>query len=82
MITVYSKPNCMQCLFTKNWLTNNNIDYEEINVEDSQTYIDLLKHYGFSALPVVAIDNNLDNAWHGFNVDRLNELVKSYGEII
>lgn len=74
-ITVYSKPNCMQCLFTKNWLTNNHIVYEDINVEDSQTYIELLKHYGFHMLPVVAIENDLNNAWYGFNVDKLNELI-------
>lgn len=46
MITVYSKPNCMQCKMTKMWLTQNNIPFEAVDIEANPGALELLKHYG------------------------------------
>ena len=78
MITVYSKPRCMQCEFTKIWLNKNIIPFEAVDIEANPGAFELLKHYGFTSLPVVVIDDEFDNpnkAWTGFQVDRLETLL-------
>ena len=78
MITVYSKPNCMQCNFTKMWLTQNKIPFEVVDIEANPGALELLIHYGWQALPVVAIDDELSNkskAWSGFQIEKLEALL-------
>ena len=77
MLTVYSKPRCMECMYTKMWLDQNKIEYENVDIEANPGAFELIKHYGFTSLPVVALDEHFDNAWSGFNVDRLEELKES-----
>ena len=45
-ITVYSKPNCMQCEFTKRWLHNNGLPYTAIDVTKDELSLDYIKHLG------------------------------------
>ena len=78
MLTVYSKPRCMQCEMTKMWLTQNKIPFETVDVEANPGALELLRHYGWQTLPVVAIDDELgDNtkSWSGFQIDKLEELI-------
>lgn len=78
MLTVYSRPNCMQCNFTKMWLTQNKIPFEVVDIEANPGALELLIHYGWQALPVVAIDDELSNkskAWAGFQIDKLEALL-------
>lgn len=78
MITVYSKPNCMQCEMTKIWLTQNKIPFEAVDIEANPGALELLEHYGYSSLPVVSIDDELsDNSksWSGFQIDKLEALL-------
>ena len=78
MITVYSRPNCMQCKMTKIWLNHNKIPFESVDIEANPGALELLKHYGYSSLPVVAIDDEIsDNSksWSGFQIDKLEALL-------
>lgn len=78
MLTVYSKPRCMQCEMTKIWLTQNKIPFEAVDIEANPGAFELIKHYGYSSLPVVAIDDELsDNSksWSGFQIDKLEALL-------
>lgn len=78
MLTVYSKPRCMQCEMTKIWLTKNKIEFETVDIEVNPGAFELLKHYGFSSLPVVAIDDELSDeskVWAGFQIDKLEALL-------
>ena len=78
MITVYSKPSCMQCEMTKMWLTQNNIPFEAVDIETNPGALELLKQYGYSSLPVVAIDNELSDetkTWAGFQIEKLEALL-------
>ena len=79
MLTVYSKPRCMQCEFTKMWLTKNKIEFETVDIEANPGALDLLRHYGYSSLPVVAIDDELSDESKvlvGFQVDKLERLIE------
>ena len=79
MLTVYSKPRCMQCEFTKMWLTKNNIEFETVDIEANSGAFELLKHYGWKTLPVVVIDDEIGDSsksWAGFQVDKLERLIE------
>ena len=79
MITVYSKPKCMQCEMTKMWLAQNKIPFETVDTEANPEAFELLKHYGYGSLPVVVIDDEFDNpdkAWSGFQIDKLESLME------
>lgn len=78
MITVYSKHNCVQCEMTKEFLKQNNAEFEEINVEDNEEALELIKESGFKRLPVVIVtkNNSIECAFSGFQIDKLEELVE------
>lgn len=77
MLTVYSKPNCIQCEMTKIWLDQNKIPYESVDVSEYPEKLEEIKLNGFQQLPVVALDEYFENAWSGYNLDRLEELKES-----
>lgn len=72
-VTVYSKPNCMQCNFTKQFLENNNIDYVAKDVYESEEAMAEVKALGFQSLPVVVADGI--EPFFGFRPDLLEALV-------
>lgn len=78
MLTVYSKPNCIQCEMTKMWLTQNKIPFEAVDIEANPGAFELIKHYGYSSLPVVSIDDELSDeskTWMKFQIDKLEALL-------
>ncbi|GAA0371412.1 redoxin NrdH [Alkalibacterium iburiense] len=71
-VTVYSKPNCMQCQFTKRFLTDQGIDFDIKDVEENEEALEEVIALGFQSLPVVAIEGQ--EAFSGFKPDRLKIL--------
>lgn len=76
MIKVYSKPNCVQCEMTKEFLKQNNVEFEEVNVFEEEEELKLIQLHGFKRLPVVTKNNSFDFAFSGFQIDLLDELVE------
>ncbi len=72
MVTVYTKPNCMQCNFTKKYLTEKEIDFQTIDVTESEEALAKVKGMGFQAVPVIVAEN--EEAFYGFQPDRLAKL--------
>ena len=64
MIVVYSKPKCVQCEFTKNYLKDHTKSND--NLEEA-------KKTGFSSMPIVVSDTL--PAFSGFRIDLLEKLV-------
>ena len=78
MITVYSKPRCMQCEMTKMWLNQNNIEFENVDIEVNPGALELLRYYGWQTLPVVTLDDELGDktkTWAGFQIEKLEALL-------
>ncbi|EOT47195.1 MULTISPECIES: glutaredoxin-like protein NrdH [Enterococcus] len=71
-VKLFSKNNCMQCKMAKRFLTQNNVSFEEINIDTQPEYIDILKEQGFQSVPVVTSDNS--SAIIGFRPDQLKQL--------
>ena len=73
MIKVYSKPNCMACNFTKNFITDNGIEAEFIDVTKDEEALAYVKDLGYNAMPVVYVDDSTH--WFGFRPDELEKLI-------
>lgn len=73
MIKVYSKPNCMQCEFTKKFLTENGLQFEERDVFESEKFKEEVVELGFTSLPVVVADGH--EPFSGYRPDKLDELL-------
>src|SRR5574344_1636224 len=71
--TVYSKPNCKQCEFTKKYLDDMGTPYNEVDVTQDKEALEQLQFHGYLGVPVVAI-NSLDDSWGGFRPDELEKL--------
>lgn len=72
MITVYSKPNCVQCTATKNYLDKKGLEYSVIDITQDPAALDTLIEQGFQAAPVV---NAGDDWWSGFQPEKIDGLV-------
>ena len=73
MIKVFTKPNCQQCTFTKNFIQDNGIEAEFIDVTQDEQALAEMKALGYNAMPVVYV--NETNHWFGFRPDELEKLV-------
>lgn len=73
MIKVYSKPNCMQCEFTKKFLKENGLEFEVRDVTESEKFKEEAFKTGFTSLPIVIADGHAPFA--GFRPDVLEKLV-------
>ena len=73
MITIYSKPNCMQCEFSKKYLNDKGIEFKEINVFEDAEALAMLRDKGFSQMPVVDVNGEFHT---GFQPNLLAKAVK------
>ena len=71
MITVFSKPNCMQCNFTKKYLNDKGIKFKEINVFEDAEALAMLRDKGFSQMPVIDVNGEFHT---GFQPNILAEV--------
>jgi glutaredoxin-like YruB-family protein len=73
MIKVYSTPSCPYCLTLKEFLRENNVQFEDIDVsQDRQALEDMIKKSGQMGVPVVDVDGNIVI---GFDKQRIVELL-------
>lgn len=72
MITVYTKPSCVQCDATKRMMDKLDIQYSAVDITVNEEALDLIISKGFKAAPVVITD---DDSWSGFNPDKISGLV-------
>lgn len=71
-ITVYSKPNCVQCTATTNTLDKKGIDYNVIDLTQDESAMDKVKELGYRQAPVVVASES--NHWAGFNPAKIDAL--------
>jgi glutaredoxin-like protein NrdH len=72
MITVYTKPSCVQCDATKRMMDKLNIEYSVVDITTDTEAFELVLSKGFKSAPVVITDNDI---WSGFNPDKISGLV-------
>ena len=71
MVTVYTKPSCVQCDATKRMMDKLKIKYNSVDITVDTEAFDMIIAKGFKSAPVVITD---DDSWSGFNPDKISEL--------
>lgn len=77
-VTVYSKENCIQCLMVKMFFDQNKVPYDVIDTTGNTELIEKIQSYGYSGLPLIVLNNNLKDAYIGYNPDALDEIAKEF----
>lgn len=70
MVTVYTKPNCVQCNMTKKYLDDRKVEYSIIDITKDSEALDKIINQGFKAAPVVDADGEW---WAGFQPDLIDK---------
>ena len=74
MIKIFSTPTCSFCVTLKTFLTDHDIEFEEINVaEDKEAAKEMIEKSGQMGVPVLDIDGEIVV---GFDKKRIVELLK------
>ena len=72
MMTVYSKPNCVQCTATYRALDGQGIDYQVVDLTGSDAALEYVtQELGYSQAPVVVVDEH--DHWSGFRPDKIDQ---------
>ena len=71
MVTVYTKPNCVQCDMSKRLLDKIGVEYNTVDIVENPAELDKLIEMGYRAAPVVVTE---DGSWAGFQPDKIAEL--------
>jgi glutaredoxin-like protein NrdH len=76
MVTVYSKPSCIQCTMTYRALDRAGVTYTVVDVTENAAALEYVSEdLGYSAAPIVVVDDH--NHWAGFRPDLIAALVQS-----
>ena len=70
-ITVYSKPNCVQCNATYRALDKAGLRYETVDISLVVEALEQVKSLGYAQAPVVMAG---EDHWSGFRPDKIKAL--------
>ena len=70
-ITVYSKPNCVQCNATYRALDKAGLLYETVDISLDVEALEQVKSLGYAQAPVVMAG---EDHWSGFRPDKIKAL--------
>jgi len=77
MIKVFSTPTCPYCHVLKQFLKENNIEFEDIDVsKDEKALEEMIKKSSQTAVPVIEIDGEIVV---GFNKEKISKLLNIEG---
>lgn len=75
MVTVYTKPSCVQCNATYRALDKKGIAYNSVDITQDPEAYERLVALGFQQAPVVTAPTG---DWSGFNPGKIDELAEFY----
>ena len=76
MVTVFSKPACIQCTMTYRALDKAGVTYTVVDVTENAAALEYVSEdLGYSAAPIVVVDDH--NHWAGFRPDLIAALAQS-----
>lgn len=71
-VTVYTKPNCGDCVETKALMNELGLEFAEVDISKDLVALKRLKAAGHRGAPVVETE---DASWFGFNESKIRNLV-------
>ncbi|MEM9468888.1 MAG: glutaredoxin-like protein NrdH [Pseudomonadota bacterium] len=73
MITVYSKPACVQCTATTQAMDKKGIEYLYVDLTEDAAAMEKVTNLGYRQAPVVVAG---DDHWAGFRPDKIAGLLE------
>ncbi len=73
IVTVYSKPACVQCTATTRFMEQKGIEFNVVDLSKDPTALEKVMALGHRTAPVVVAGD--DNHWAGFQPDRISALI-------
>ncbi|MER2473199.1 glutaredoxin-like protein NrdH [Photorhabdus laumondii] len=73
-ITIYSKPDCVQCSATYQALSRRNIPYQIVDLTENPQALATIRAMGYQQIPVVVAGTQ---HWSGFRPDKINALIEN-----
>lgn len=70
-ITVYGRPNCVQCNATYRALDAKGINYIKLDLNEYEDMATKFRNQGHMQAPVVVVESDL---WSGFRPDKISQL--------
>lgn len=76
MLTLYSKNNCTYCVQAKNYLKNNNIQFQEINIEQDPQAREFILSQGLRTMPQIFMAGKIfvEGGWSGLSKMTADEI--------
>lgn len=71
LITVWTLPNCVQCMQTKKEFDKRGIRYQEMQLENHPDMLEQFKQEGLMAAPIIVTDIK---KWSGFRLEKIKSL--------
>lgn len=77
-VTVWSTPNCVQCMMTKREMDKRGIEYVAMDLSEHPEQLETFKEQGLLQAPIVTTDIKV---WSGFRLDKIKSLASHlFGE--
>lgn len=77
-ITIYSTPTCPHCVLVKDYLKQNNIDFQEIDLsQDEKAAAEIVEKTGQMGVPIIVVetDDGKEEVILGFNRELVNKII-------
>lgn len=72
-VTIYSTPTCTYCQLAKQFFTENNVEYTEVDVAaDAEKRTEMIEKTGQMGVPVIEVD---DQVVVGFDEGKVREML-------
>ncbi|MFE3229314.1 glutaredoxin family protein [Nocardia sp. NPDC059228] len=75
-VTLYSKPNCGQCVATAKALTARGVPFVKLDVAADENAANRVRDLGYQSLPVIVAG---DMHWSGFQLTKIDQLAAALG---
>lgn len=72
-VTVYTTPNCPQCMTTKRMMEKEGVEYSEVALQDNPDKLEEFRAQGFTSAPIVTTDIKV---WSGFRFEKIKSLAQ------
>ena len=72
--TIYSTPNCIQCIATEQEMKRKGIPFEIVDLSQDKEAFQLVSDLGYKQAPIVITG---ENHWSGFRHDKIAGLINT-----
>lgn len=70
-VTLYTTPNCVQCMMTAKEFDKLGIEYTKVDLTEHPEQVEAFKEQGLLSAPIVTTDIKI---WSGFRLDKIRSL--------